>query len=70
MSFATSPGTLADAFADQPQHAQTVERRRAFMAGALACIELQRAGVTREQLIAECVAFGRAIGTAAERATN
>ena len=69
MSFATTPGTLADAFADQPQHAQTVERRRAFMAGALACMVLQQSGVPRDQLIAECIAFGRAIGTPAEKAT-
>jgi hypothetical protein len=63
-----TPGTLADAFQDQPAHAQTVERRRAYMAGALDALRLQQAGVPREQLLAECVQFGRAIGTAAERA--
>lgn len=62
-----TPGTLADAWDDeqrQPEH------RRVWMAGALAALELIRAGVPAEQLRAECVQFGRAIGTAAERATN
>lgn len=61
-----APGTLADAWADEPQ--QTPERRRAYMAGALAALTLLRSGVPREQLLAECVQFGRSIGTAAEQA--
>ncbi len=43
--------------------------RRAYMAGAMAALLLQGKGATREQLVAECVQFGRAIGTAAEAAT-
>lgn len=41
--------------------------RRAFMAGAL---EALTSKATREQLLAECVQFGRAVGSKAERATN
>lgn len=66
----TAPGTLADAWQDQPAHGQTVERRRAYMAGALDALRLMQSGVTRDQLLAECVQFGRAIGTPAERATS
>lgn len=61
-------GTLADAWEDEP--VKTPERRRAYMAGALAAMTLERSGVPREQLIAECVQFGRAVGTKAERATS
>lgn len=61
----TTPGTLADAWDDEQR---PPEHRRAFMAGALVTLELLRAGVPREQLLAECVQFGRAIGTAAESA--
>jgi hypothetical protein len=39
--------------------------RRAYMAGALAAITSK---APREQLLAECIQFGRAVGTAAERA--
>jgi hypothetical protein len=70
MNQATTPSTLADAWAEQPAHAQTVERRRAYMAGALDALRLMQAGATRERLLAECVQFGRAIGTPAERASN
>ena len=45
-----------------------VHARRAFMAGALAALDLERSGRARDDLIAECVQFGRAIGTAAEKA--
>lgn len=38
---------------------------RAYMAGALAALTSDR---TRDQLLAECIAFGRSIGTPAERA--
>lgn len=68
MSFAINPGTLADAWTEQRPRDQIIEHRRAFMAGALTALELLRAGVPREQLLAECVQFGRVIGTAAERA--
>lgn len=50
-----APGSIAD-----------VAIRRAFMAGALAALTSDR---TQKQLLDECVAFGRALGTAAERAT-
>lgn len=66
MSTTPTPGTLADAWADET-HAPP-EHRRVFMAGALATLTLLKAGVPRDQLLAECVQFGRAIGTAAERA--
>ncbi len=62
----TTPGTLADAWSDEQR---PNDHRRAFMAGALATLELLRSGVPREQLLAECVAYGRAIGSAAESAT-
>jgi hypothetical protein len=39
--------------------------RRAFMAGALAALTNDQ---PRETLLAECIQFGRAIGTPAERA--
>lgn len=51
-----APGSVAD-----------TAIRRAFMAGALAALTSK---APAEQLRAECVQFGRAIGTAAERATN
>lgn len=49
-----APGSVADAAV-----------RRAFMAGALAALTSR---APREQLLSECLQFGRAIGTAAERA--
>lgn len=39
--------------------------RRAFMAGALAALTSK---APRDHLLAECVQFGRAVGTAAARA--
>ncbi len=45
--------------------AQLTALQRAYMAGAL---EALTSKATREQLLAECIQFGRAIGTAAERA--
>ena len=51
-----APGSVAD---------QAI--RRAFMAGALAALTSDQ---PRDALLAECVQFGRAIGTAAERATS
>ncbi len=45
--------------------AQLTALQRAYMAGALAALTSK---APREQMLAECVQFGRAIGTAAERA--
>ena len=42
--------------------------RRAFMAGAQAALLRVRAGARPQPMLAECVDFGRAIGSAAERA--
>lgn len=44
-----------------------VELQRALMAGALAALTSK---ATREQLLAECIGFGRTIGSPAERATT
>lgn len=65
--------TLADSFTEYSARPVSIlpadiAARRAFYAGALAVIELQRDGATRDQLLAEIVGFGRAVGTAAERA--
>jgi len=49
-----APGSIAD-----------VAIRRAYMAGALAALTTK---APREQLLAECVQFGRVVGTPAERA--
>lgn len=55
---AAAPGSVAD---------QAV--RRAFMAGALdALCLIQHQGRRPDELLAECIAYGRAIGTSAERA--
>jgi hypothetical protein len=64
---AACAGTLADAWADET--AAPPEHRRPFMAGALAALLLLRAGVPREQLLAECVMFGRTIGSAVDKST-
>ena len=45
--------------------ADRVLMQRAYMAGALAALTSK---APREQMLAECLQFGRAIGTAAERA--
>jgi len=47
--------------------AQLTAMQRAYMAGALAALTSK---ATREQLLAECLQFGRAVGTAAERAAT
>lgn len=47
-----APGSIAD-----------IAIRRAYMAGALAALTTK---APREQLLAECVQFGRVVGTAAE----
>jgi hypothetical protein len=64
----STPGTLADAWSDEHLHAQTIERRRSFMSGALAAMTLIQSGVPVDRLIAECVQYGRTIGTEVERA--
>ncbi len=71
----TAPTTLAEAWtlaqADapiDPRATPAVQARRDFMAGALQCLLLQQRGVTREQLLAECIGFARTIGSPAERA--
>ncbi len=63
--------TLADTLADYAAHAAVpgsnadVAIRRAYMAGALAALTTK---APREQLLAECVQFGRVIGTQVEKA--
>lgn len=47
------------------QHLLETLMQRAYMAGALAALTSK---APRDQLLAECVQFGRAVGTAAERA--
>jgi len=67
--------TLADTLeqyeADQPPPTSTfipsVMRRRAYMAGALAALTSK---APREQLLAECIQFGRVIGTPAEKSAT
>lgn len=63
--------TIADALTEYAAHAAVpgsnadIAIRRAYMAGALAALTSK---APREQLLAECVQFGRVVGTAAERA--
>jgi hypothetical protein len=52
-----APGSIADK-----------ALRRAYMAGAMDALLLQAKGATREQLMTECVAFGRVIGSRVEEA--
>jgi hypothetical protein len=63
----TTPRTLADAWEDEQR---PLDQRRIFMAGALVALQLVRAGVPPAQLLAECIQFGRVIGTPAEAARN
>ena len=72
----TTPTTLAESWtlaqADapiDPRATPAVQARRDFMAGSLATLLLLKLGATVDQLMAENVMFGRAIGTAAEAAT-
>jgi hypothetical protein len=68
---------LTDAYAayqaDAPIASRTrdpeVQARRDFMAGAMAYHQLRRTGASPEALLAELIGFGRAVGTAAERAS-
>ena len=46
--------------------AQYTALQRAYMAGALAALTTK---APREQLLAECIQFGRVVGTPAEKAT-
>jgi hypothetical protein len=71
----TTPTTLAETWtaaqADapiDPRATPAIQARRDYMRGALDCLLLQKAGATREQLLAECMGFARSIGTPAERA--
>lgn len=48
-----------------PECVESTTLQRAFMAGALAALTSKS---PREQLLAECIQYGRAIGTQAERA--
>ena len=62
--------TLPDQAAEYAANSQRLggdytSLQRAYMAGALAALTSK---APREQMLAECVQFGRAIGTAAERA--
>lgn len=50
--------------------AQLTALQRAYMNGAQQVLLALKNGATQEQLSAECRQYGRAIGTAAERATN
>ncbi len=43
-----------------------IQRRRAFMSGAMACLELMKSGRDEKSLMAEIVLYGRAVGSAAE----
>jgi hypothetical protein len=43
---------------------------RAFMHGAMAAVRLQQSGRPLEDLYAECLQFGRAVGAPAERAKS
>lgn len=63
--------TLADKWAEHASSAdprRRIEDKRQFMAGALAALVLHGNGVDRAALLAECIGFGRAIGTPAELA--
>lgn len=71
----TTPTTLAETWAEaaadapiDPRVTPAIQGRRDYMRGALDCLLLQQRGVTRDQLMAECMGFARTIGTAAERA--
>ena len=73
----SAPTTLAETWtaaqADapiDPRATPAIQARRDYMRGALDCLLLQKAGATREQLLAECVQFGKAVGTPAEGAPS
>lgn len=59
----------ADAITAARYDAHEVQARRHYMAGAQAVLLAMRSGATREQLQAELIGFGRAIGSPAERAS-
>ncbi len=72
----TAPTTLAETWtaaqADapiDPRATPAIQARRDYMRGALDCLLLQKAGATEAQLLGECLAFGRAVGTPAEAAS-
>jgi hypothetical protein len=57
----------ADAMPNLPTHVR-VRLQRAFMAGAMSAVQLEKSGVPREALLAELLGFARAIGSEVERA--
>ena len=72
----SAPSTLSEAWTQaqadapiDPRATPAVQARRDYMAGSLATLLLLKRGATVDQLMAENVMFGRAIGTAAEAAT-
>lgn len=71
----TAPTTLAETWAEakadapiDPRATPAIQAKRDYMRGALDCLLLLKAGATQAQLLAECVQFGKAVGTPAERA--
>lgn len=71
----TAPTTLAETWAEaqadapiDPRATPLIQGKRDYMRGALDCLLLLKAGATQAQLLAECVQFGKAVGTPAERA--
>lgn len=73
-----TPATLADAWdayaadvlpIDAPE-AEVTRARRAFYAAALDVSRMVAAGVRPEQITRECIGFGRALGSMAERAES
>lgn len=71
MSSTTLAETWTQAQADapiDPRATPAIQARRDYMRGALDCLLLLKGGASQAQLLAECVQFGRAVGTAAERA--
>ena len=66
--------TLADKWAAQLSASapippeQRIQAKRTYMAGAMDALLLLDKGGDHRALLAECIGFGRAIGTAAEAA--
>jgi hypothetical protein len=72
----TTPTTLAETWTEakadapiDPRATPLIQGRRDYMRGAMDLILLHRSGVPLDTLFAECIAFGRAVGTPAERAS-
>ena len=64
--------TLTDKWAAQVANSrpippeQRIQAKRTYMAGAMDVLLMLEAGADRKALLAECIGFGRAIGTPAE----